>query len=131
MIYCCAILGKSYCVSEITLPFNMEVFLGFKDQLHLHTESQIEFFGTVVLGLESGKVKQSIVGIRKLIEPSKAAADLLERWVEHKPESTAQDMLTAMEKARFSKQVICRFTDFLKVQKYETGMSECLNIKVA
>ena len=115
-----------YHISGPQSTVKMDTFIGFKDEIPVYTETQVEFFGTVVLGLETRKVKQIIAGTKEKLDPSKAAADLLQMWLKHKTESTAQDILNTMEKSGFSKQSICSFEKFMKVHKCAPGMALCL-----
>ena len=100
----------------------MMIFIRLTDIIPVTTESEVHTFGTAILGLDSNLVQRSIANTKESLDPSKAAADLLQYWLEHNSESTAQDLLTAMEKSRFTATSVHAFEKFLKTQEYQTGV---------
>ena len=100
--------------SEFTVP----TFINISDALPVNTESEVEFFGSVVLGLKPNIVERCIASTKERADASKGAAKLLRYWLECCPESTAEDLLTAMRLSNFDKTSVHCFEEFLKIQEY-------------
>ena len=100
---------------------DINTFTQFKSNLPVSKTDEVESFGISVLGLEYHDVRRIIHSKQERPEPSKVAADLLQRWLEHKPNFTAQELLNAMRISHFSKRNVDAFENFLKTQKYTKG----------
>ena len=94
----------------------------FAADLPVSTDDDVKMFGIVVLGLDYYDVERIIHSKKEKLQTPKAAADLLQYWLDHKPDSTAQELLHAMRESNFSKQNVDAFENFLKTQKYTKGM---------